>query len=261
MGADNAIPYGRVQAYLRHVAQRQYEAVSVPPFSVFFHPTDALEYFNYAIPDEPAGGDLTAALAELSRVFAGRGRTPRFEFMERYAPQLPEALLQAGLVEEARQHMLVCTPDELRAAPPVPGLDVTTLTADSPVGQAVEFLDVQRLGFDPDATESVTPEAAEVFLQQLGEGRAFMARLAGKLVGVGLYTAPYDGLVELAGIAVLAEYRRRGIAAALTSRMLGDAFGRGVEIAVLIAEDERAGRVYERVGFSPYTTMLAYRAV
>jgi hypothetical protein len=31
-----------------------------------------------------------------------------------------------------------------------------------------------------------------------------------------------------------------------------------VTIACLSAGDERAGRVYERVGFHPYATMLAY---
>ena len=37
-----------------------------------------------------------------------------------------------------------------------------------------------------------------------------------------------------------------------------DAFAGGVEIAFLTAADERAGRVYERIGFRPYATGLAY---
>ncbi|HBY97531.1 MAG TPA: hypothetical protein DEP84_26915 [Chloroflexi bacterium] len=38
------------------------------------------------------------------------------------------------------------------------------------------------------------------------------------------------------------------------------AFEAGIEVAFLVAGDERAGRVYERVGFHPSATMLAYRA-
>jgi hypothetical protein len=36
------------------------------------------------------------------------------------------------------------------------------------------------------------------------------------------------------------------------------AFGAGVQVAFLSAADERAGRVYERVGFRPYATALAF---
>ena len=35
-------------------------------------------------------------------------------------------------------------------------------------------------------------------------------------------------------------------------------FDAGAEIAFLVAEDARAGRVYERVGFRPCATALAY---
>ncbi|MBN2503410.1 MAG: GNAT family N-acetyltransferase [Anaerolineales bacterium] len=259
MGSETPIPYSHLQAYLRHSAHQQYAAVPLPPFTLFFHPNDNFEHFNYAIPDEPAGGDLATVLAELCRVFTARGCTPRFEFMERYAPELPEALRQAGFFEEARQHMMVCVPDAFQAAPPVPGLVVEVLAADAPIEQAVDFLAVQRLGFDPNSKEGVTSAEAETFLKLLGAGRAFVARMAGEPVSVGVYNAPHDGLTELAGIATLPDYRRRGIGTALTAQMLVDAFANGVEVAILTAEDERAGRVYERVGFIPYTTMLAYR--
>ncbi len=259
MESKPSIPYSRLQAYLRYNAHQQYEAVRLPPFTLFFHPNDTFEHFNYAIPDEPAGGDLTAVLAELRQVFTGHGCVPRFEFMERYTPELPVALRQAGFVEEARQHMMVCAPDAFQAAPPVPGLTVEVLAADAPIEQAVDFLAVQRVGFDPDSKESVTPIEAETFLKLLGVGRAFVAHMDGKAVSVGMYNAPHDGLTELTGIATLPDYRRRGIAAALTAQMLADAFRHDVEVACLVAEDERAGRVYERVGFTPYTTMLAYR--
>jgi predicted GNAT family acetyltransferase len=36
------------------------------------------------------------------------------------------------------------------------------------------------------------------------------------------------------------------------------AFKQGAEVVCLTAADQRAGRLYERVGFRPYATMLAY---
>ena len=73
---------------MRAVATRQYEALSVPPFTLFFHATDSLPFFNYAIPDaradSPAApfGDLTAPLARLRAEFGARRRMPRLEFVQ-----------------------------------------------------------------------------------------------------------------------------------------------------------------------------------
>jgi predicted GNAT family acetyltransferase len=70
--------------------------------------------------------------------------------------------------------------------------------------------------------------------------------------------SPLDWLTEIAGIGSLPEYRRRGLASALTARAAEDACAGGVEMAFLTAADACAGRVYERVGFVPCATGLAY---
>ena len=71
-------------------------------------------------------------------------------------------------------------------------------------------------------------------------------------------TAPFDGITELVGIATGVPFRRRGIATCLTDLSLRWAFAHGVDIACLTAADRDAGRVYERTGFWPVATMLAY---
>jgi ribosomal protein S18 acetylase RimI-like enzyme len=248
----------RLQAYLRHSARRQYEAVAVPPFTLFFHPTAALPYFNYAIPDEATGGDLQRPLARLRAEFNAHGRQPRLEFIEAFAPQLAAALRAAGFVEEARLDLMICTADTYRPAPPVPGLTVSELAGRSPLADAQAFLATQRQGFDPGDTTSATVAQAEQFLQRLGEGRAFLARLDGQPVGAGALAAAFDGLAEVAGIATLEPFRRRGVASVLTSEAVRTAFVQGVEVALLTAADEHAGRLYERIGFRPYATLLAY---
>src|SRR5918911_48593 len=139
----------RLQSYLRHSARRQYEAVAVPPFTLFFHPTDALPYFNYAIPDEATGRDLQKPLARLRAEFNARRRQPRMEFIEAFAPELAAALRAEGFVEEARLNLMICTADTYRPAPPVPGLTVSVLAGRSPLADAQAFLATQRQGFDP----------------------------------------------------------------------------------------------------------------
>ena len=74
----------------------------------------------------------------------------------------------------------------------------------------------------------------------------------------GVFTAPADGLSELAGIGTVPAFRRRGIAAALTAALAAEAFARGVELAFLTPGDDDTRRVYERAGFEATSTVLAY---
>jgi ribosomal protein S18 acetylase RimI-like enzyme len=253
-----SITVDRLQSYMRSAVALHREVVRIAPFTLFFHPTDDAIYFNYAIPDEPAGAYLREPLAALRAEFRARRRTPRFEFIEAFAPDLPAALESNRFAEESRLHLMVCTPETVRPAPPVPGLSLITLDGASALAAVRENLDTNNRGFNP-ATEATDEEAAESFRGKLGEARAFTAYLDGRAAGAGMYTTPLDGLTELVGIATLEEYRRRGIAGALTAHATHTAFEQGVETVFLTAADERAGRVYERVGFRPFATMLAYR--
>ena len=248
----------RLQAYLRHSAQQRYETVSVPFFTLFFHPTDALTYFNYAIPDEPCSSGLGVSLSVLRDEFATRGRHPRIEFIQEFAPQLACGLRATGFVEEARQQLMVCTAETSRPAREVLGLRMTELTGPSGASEAQDYLTTQRRGFDVHSTEVATEGDAEQFLRMIGEGRAFVGWLKGQPVGVGMYTAPFDGVTEVAGLATLEPFRRRGIATGLTALAVQRAMEQGAEVVCLTAADERVGRVYERVGFVGYATMLAY---
>ena len=254
---ETMMSVARLQAYLRHSAQQQYETVSVPFFTLFFHPTDPLTYFNYAIPEEPCSGDLEASLAMLRNEFVARGRHPRIEFIQEFAPRLAPALGAAGFVEEARQQLMVCTAETYRVATEVAGLTITQLTRASAVSEIQDYLTIQRRGFDVQDL-AATEEEAEQFQRTMGGGKAFVARLEGQPVGVGMYTAPYEGATEVVALATLEPFRRRGIARAVTAMAVQEALQEGAEVVCLTAADERAGRMYERVGFVRYGTMLAY---
>lgn len=247
----------RLQAYLRHAAHQSYEAVPIPPFTAFFHPTDDLTFFNYAIPDQDTN-DVEAALENLRRAFRARGRRPRWEYLHEFAPGLAPVLRAAGFVEEASLHLMVCTSATLQAVADVPGLTLHELTAQSSPKDAYDFMLTQRQGFNPVYAEQPTDEEAQQFLASRSGGANFLARLHGEPASAGGYSAPHDGICEVVGIATRPQFRQLGIASALTAWATRTAFGRGVEIACLTAGDERAGRMYRHVGYQPYATTLFY---
>jgi ribosomal protein S18 acetylase RimI-like enzyme len=248
----------RLQAYLRNSAAERYNTVSIPPFTLFFHPTDRFPYFNYAIPDEPVTVDVQSQFHALRQEYTRRGCQPRFEFIDEYSPDLAAALRAAGFVEEGRQHFMICTPLSFKTPAALQGITISVVPADAPLADVQAYITVQRQGFDPTNTTPVTEEEAQGHRATLETGTAFLARLDNVPVSAGMLMNPLDGITELAGVATLVAYRRRGIASALTAYALQTAFAQGVELACLTAGDAAAGRVYEQAGFFSFATMLAY---
>lgn len=253
----------RIQGYLRENLRRSYEVVPLPPFSLFFHPQDALKYFNYAIPDGPdlpEEATLRDILRQLRAAFRKRGRVARFEFFEAFAPELPAALRANGFREEDRQWSMLCSPARFRAAPEVAGLEIVALQPDSPEADVRDYITTQRQGFDPNNTSLPSPaelDKTRTDFRQHG-WRAFLGRLNGEPAGVSVFGQPINGISEIAGIATRTAFRRKGIASRLTAEAVQAAFAQGVDTACLTAADEAAGRVYARIGFEPFSTMLAY---
>lgn len=250
----------RLQTYLRHSATQLYEAVSIPPFTLFFHPNDSFAHFNYAIPNKISTVDLSGPLSRLKATFRQRNCTPRFEYIAEFAPNLAETLQQHGFQEESRTLLMTCNADSYQSAPDVPGLTITSLSLESELADFRAVMEVQHQGFNMTKRDRPSDEDVIEFRDWLGKTTFFLARLNGLPVSAGSLMPPVDGLAEVAGIATLPDYRRQGIATKLTDIILKSAFQRGVNLALLTAGDAQAGRVYERVGFQPVATALAYSA-
>ena len=121
------ISVDRLRDYLRQSAKKQYELVSLSPFSIFFHRTDPLCYFNYAIPDKPVSGDIHNTITKLREEFNRRARLPRFEFIQECFPKLPEILRAEHFEEEASQRGMICTPGNCHHPPPTHGIKMTDI--------------------------------------------------------------------------------------------------------------------------------------
>ena len=248
----------RLQDSMRQSAKERYTAVPVPPFTAFFHPFDAMVYFNYAIPDGPVTGDVGDALRRLRSEFESRQRTPRFEYVDALAPTLAGQLRDAGYKQEAEARLMVCTRDTYVPMRAPEGLTFSVLTPASPREEVREFCVTTRQGFSPDEAVVVSDDEVTKTLADLKDGRAFLARMHGQPVSGGLFSPPHAGTSELAGVATLQAWRGKGIGAALVSRAAEEAFARGVEVLFLSTISEEAGRLYERVGFRFVTRMLFY---
>jgi predicted GNAT family acetyltransferase len=101
------------------------------------------------------------------------------------------------------------------------------------------------------ATTTPRDLAADAFdREQRRSGRlqTALALVDGQPVGVGSHL-PLGEVAEIAGVGVLPAFRRRGLGAALTAYLAGDARARGIRIVFLTAGDPDIARVYARVGF------------
>jgi GNAT superfamily N-acetyltransferase len=251
----------RLETYMRRAAMLGRETVETPPFVCLFNSHDPLRFFNYAKPLEAVGAEsdgFAESVAALRDAFRARERMPRFEFIEEFAPDLGRALAAAGFTLEARYPLLVCTPETLRPAQPIPGLAITTLTPVSPAEDLLACLTVQQQGFGDLAGDPPTLVEVDDLRTNLAHEGAFLARMEGVPAAAMMYTVPLDGLTELAGGTTLETYRRRGIGAAMAAAATADAFERGVEVALLTAASEHASGVFQRAGFRLYGTGLAY---
>jgi GNAT superfamily N-acetyltransferase len=231
----------RIQAYLRATAPDGREVVELGGLTATFNREDPLRYRNYAIPGPPPW-DL-GALVEASRA---RDRLPRLEFVESCAPGLAAELEAAGFAREARLDLMTCAAPVVVPAPE--GVTLEAVGADAPREVVRGLLRAARGAFEE------AGEPSETDVERYGGG-GMLARVAGRPAGGGFFTMPRDGLTELVGIGVLAPFRRRGIAAAVTSALVTAA---GADLAFLTPGDDDTRRVYERAGFEATSVMLAY---
>ena len=151
-----------------------------------------------------------------------------------------------GRLVSTHQVMAV-TAASFSPAPVVPGLVVRRATASARDLDTMVVVDAESFGTDSEASRRwIEPHL------QFGEVETAIGELEGVPAATG-YSLRCDGdagpTVYLGGIAVLPAARRQGIAAALSSWLLGRGFDSGAGFAHLQTESEGAARVYTRLGF------------
>jgi ribosomal protein S18 acetylase RimI-like enzyme len=235
----------RVQNSIREVNGQTRDAHRAGSFVFYRHRDSDHPMLNYAVP-EP-GASAWAEIDELRGVFAAHGLRPRLEFVGECAPGLEAALGEAGFELEGHFPVMTMPAAELREVP-VPEGVVIARASGAFDARAVLEVGAEAFGTDP-------PTDAEVAAYQ---GRSLLARADGMPAGAASRTEIADGVSELAGIGVRERFRRRGIAAALTSAAAADAIAAGAELCFLTPGDAGAERVYERAGFKRAGTTMVH---
>ncbi|MDP4505742.1 GNAT family N-acetyltransferase [Nonomuraea turcica] len=232
-----------VHAYLRSAAGAR--ARRRGPFTIRLDEHNDALPFNYAIPDDDA--DPTEnQVAALVSAFRERARTPRLEYVPQAAPKVEGALLAAGFTVEGRYPLLVCPPDEVVDTPVDPTVRIELVTTDAGLWQVAH---VMNAAFEaPEANEYDVARLRRI-LDGGGIVAAVVDTTTADVVGAGQTGSPYQGVAEVASIAVRVSHRRRGIGGAVTALLTRAGADAGITIPFLTPADDDAARVYARVGY------------
>jgi GNAT superfamily N-acetyltransferase len=239
-----------IAAYLRRSITMGRDHERIGPFTASYSRSSRNPFLNYAIPDD--GARPTAAdVAALAAAYHGRGLDPRLEYLPSLAPAVEAALLAAGFAAEGR--LVLMAPGDVRPWTLPDGIELVAPTTDDDLR---DLRLVQHEAYeDPDPIDDAT--VARLRANLAGGAGAVLARSTddGTPVGAGEYTEPIDGVSEITSIAVRVPWRRRGIATAISSRLLADVTAAGVTAPFLMANTEES-RVYAGVGFKPIGEVL-----
>jgi ribosomal protein S18 acetylase RimI-like enzyme len=236
-----------IDAYLDAVPRGGCDVETIGPFTCFFHRVADHPFLSYARPAGRLEGDLGPAIAEVRRRFAERGRRCRFELVEERAPELVTALVAAGFAEIVRYPLMVVTASELRREE-VPGVVVRHLREDD------DLLRIAGIGARAFGEDEPSADAhADVMRDSLTRARILVAFRGGQPVAMGTHT-PIGPLAEIAGIAVEPACWGQRIGGHISAAVTADVFASGCVAAFLTAADERAKRLYGRLGYRVIAT-------
>jgi len=221
--------------------------VEVGPFVIGIDPGTDSPGINYATP-VPGVAITRSDVDDLVAAFREAARKPRLEYVVSAAPRLEALLTAAGFTVEARHDYLICVPGALTAPPATGGFDLREPSTGAE-RLALTAAQIEAFGGDP---ASATTDGDRLARLQSAGGAAVMAVAAdGTCAGGGQAVPPRGGVSEVAGIAVVERFRRRGLGGAITARITERLFAAGADVAWLEASGEDSWRVYERIGYRP----------
>lgn len=238
----------RIQAYLRAYVLRMSDHERIGCFVAGFDGQSDSPYRNYAVPDdgaEPSEAEISGLVA----AFARRKRKPRLEYIAAAAACVEPALVAAGFEAEQRPPIMICK-HAGSIEIPVGCIRFAVATDDPEIVQAAE------VGASAYGKDAPYPQPLRRLVAQGGVLAVAYDSNSGVMAGAGMATPQHDGVTEIAGIGVLAAFRRRGIAGALTAMLAREAFARGASLAWLTPENDESRNIYARAGFVAVSEQL-----
>lgn len=208
-------------------------------------------------PTDPATFD--ARIDAVLQLFEARQRQPYLWLPAGFVspPDLPERLRSRGFIEVgggARVMLHVRDPRAGMIRPLPPGATIERLMADGSGSAAAEAraaaaIVAEAFGVTADRARSLAVEIAADLEDPAVDVR--LIRVDGVPAAVGRSHAA-DRMSYLSAIGVRADYQGMGLGEAVTRALVEEALAAGHELIYLgvYAENERATRMYQRVGFA-----------
>ena len=196
---------------------------------------------------------------EIVRLFESRQRQPYLWLPPGFVSpaDLPDRLLARGFLEVgggARVMLHVREPRAATIRPLPPGARLERLGADRPEAasdeaQAAAGVVAEAFGISVDRTRSLTTEIAADLQDPTADVR--LIRVDGVPAAVGRRHGA-DRMSYLSAIGVRSAYQGLGLGEAVTRALVEEALRTGHELIYLgvYADNERASRMYQRVGFA-----------
>jgi predicted GNAT family acetyltransferase len=237
--------------YLSAAAARS--ATRIGCFFAIVEPASDNRYLNYAVPSADAR-PTEAEVSALVDHYQSRRRQPRLEYVVGAAPEVEAVLLAAGFVVENRLPLMVCAADTLQPMAPPDGFDLSPARSDADLrGELTVIRHAYGGGGEPTARELAGRRS---FVDQ--GGLVVLARHAASSAPAasGICEVVRNGVAELATVGVMPEFRGRGLAAAVTSRLCSEAFASDCALLWLTPLHEQARGIYERAGFVSVSEVL-----
>lgn len=248
----------RINAYLDAAPKTGARAEAIGPFTLFLNEGHGWRY--YARPTPGANGFSVESVRAVRQRQRALAQPEAFEWIDELAPDVGSSAEADGM-RVVHHPLMVLAADRFTPSASLEGIDVgivgpdddlTSLSAVAEVGFAAPGTDTGEAGVVEAAAAEKTQNPDTIAFQRgrmlAGLTVAAAARVSGAVAAVGWHQ-PLDGASELVGVATLPSFRRRGMAASVTSTLVADALERGVETVFLSADDDDVARVYERIGF------------
>ncbi len=250
--AQNIALLKHIDGYLNTAPIPFCDLDTIGPFTCFFRRDNPMPEINYARPTGAIEGDVSSIIAQVRSAFASRGLPCRWEFLSDLTPAFDELLVAHGFPVPEPRPLMVVTQNSFTPTT-ASDVEVRAVTADE-TRSLSRVLD--RAFGAPEESEPAHGIEQDTVGRMLAHGSAvFGAFVGSNLVAGGLHV-PVGNTTEVCGVGTLPDYRKRGIAGALTSALVADAFGRGCECVFLSAMDESVQRIYARLGFELVGTAM-----
>jgi ribosomal protein S18 acetylase RimI-like enzyme len=247
----------RIDTYLDAAPRTACRTEAIGPFTLFVNDAPG---WRYCARPTPGSGPVTPEQVKEVRAREREvGMPEAIEWVRELVPSVGPAARAAGL--EVASHPLMHLPPGGFADAAPADARVRLVTAEDDLArvsavQVVAFANPGTAGGDAGsgALEAIARESDPIVTAFLAERieRGLTVTAAafvnGEPVAAGAHQ-PVDGVTEVVGVACLPAFRRRGLAAAVTSLLVADALERGVTTVCLSADDEDVERLYGRLGF------------